>query len=144
MFSEFLSRLTQAPVKPLKPNEAQLAVAALLVRLAKSDQHYAFEEIAQIDAILAERYLLTPVQAAQLRAEGEKIADTAPCADAFAEQVKAAVPYEDRSAVVVAMWKVLIADGVEHPAEEALMTLASQSFGIDTSDLLTALRPRLS
>lgn len=143
MFGDFLSRLKQAPTTPLDRADAKLALAAFMVQLAKSDRHYAVEEITQIDTILSARYGLSRVEAAKLRAEGEKLATSAPPAAEFAALVKAAVPYEDRSAIVMALWKVLVADGVEQPEEEAFFAQASQTFGIDTTDLRAAYHAQL-
>ena len=40
MFSDFLSRLTQPQPAPLVEDDARLALTALLVRLARSDNDY--------------------------------------------------------------------------------------------------------
>ena len=64
MFETLLARLKGAHTAPLPADDARLALATLLVRIAKSDHHYAFEEIVKIDEVLAERYDLSVIAAA--------------------------------------------------------------------------------
>jgi len=56
---------------PLPDTDAAHAMGALLVRAAKADHAYLFEEIAVIDRVLAARHGLNPVEAAKMRAECE-------------------------------------------------------------------------
>ncbi|MCT8159796.1 TerB family tellurite resistance protein [Pseudoruegeria sp. SHC-113] len=136
MFDALLSRLrTPAPDQAMPDPDARLALAALLVRLAKSDHHYAFEEISQIDRILARRYGLDAVAAAKLRHTAELLADKAPDTTAFAQAVKAAIPYEERSGIVAALWAVVMADGVERPEEDDILDRTAAVLGVDTADL---------
>ncbi|MEM9126968.1 MAG: TerB family tellurite resistance protein, partial [Pseudomonadota bacterium] len=51
MFSDFLSRLTQPQPDPLADDDARLALTALLVRIARSDNDYADTEMARIDKV---------------------------------------------------------------------------------------------
>ena len=137
MFDALLSRL-RSPDQAMPDPDARLALAALLVRLAKSDHHYAFEEISQIDRILARRYKLDAVAAAKLRHTAELLADKAPDTTAFAQAVKEAIAYEERSAIVAALWDVVMADGVERPEEDDILDRAAQVLGVDTGDLKRA------
>src|SRR5690606_33823689 len=106
---------------PLTDTDARVALAALLVRVAKSDGIYLSEEIARIDRILSARYELNPVEAMQLRARAEEVERDAPDTVRFTRAIKAAVPYEQRMAVTEALWSVAIADGVRGDDETALM-----------------------
>lgn len=78
MFAEFLRRLTAPSPARLPAPDAQLALAALLVRIARSDGDYADDEIARIDRILARRHGLSPFEAAKLRVEAETLEAEAP------------------------------------------------------------------
>ena len=62
----------------LPPADVQHALGALLVRAAKADHAYLFEEVEQIDEVLATRYDLDPVAAAKLRASCEKLEEDMP------------------------------------------------------------------
>ena len=72
MFSDFFRRLASAADdKPLNHDDARLALAALLVRLARADGDYAAIEVSAIDTILRERFALSPFEAAELRTNAE-------------------------------------------------------------------------
>lgn len=139
MFTEFLQRLKGTkPDAPLPPLDARLAVGALLVRLAKADAHYAVEEIAQIDVILARAHGLNPVEAAKLRATCEKLEAQAPATDTFTAMVRQGVAYETRAEVYEALWQVGLADRALRPEEEALLAEVAAALGITDDDVSAA------
>ena len=78
MFGDFLKRLTQPEPDPLADNDARLALTALLVRIARSDNDYAMSERRLIDRIAAERYGLNEADATALREEAEALEAQAP------------------------------------------------------------------
>ena len=133
MFQGLLSRLSSPT--PIEATDTQLALAALLVRVAKSDSHYDATEIGQIDKILSARFGLNPVEAMKLRAQCEHLEHDAPDTQDFAAKVKELVCYEERSAIVAEVWNVVMADGVERNEEKCLFTAISDTLGVDTADL---------
>ncbi|MFA5580904.1 MAG: TerB family tellurite resistance protein [Paracoccaceae bacterium] len=135
MFKNLIAALAGGRLDTLPADEAQLALGALLVRVAKSDGNYAFEEIRQIDHILADRFDLNPVEAAQLRTRCQKLEAQAPATAEFVQAVKPAIPFAERSAWVAAMWKVVLADGNSVNAEESAFRQVASALGIDTTDL---------
>ena len=56
MFGQFLSNLLAPEPQPLPEGDARLALAALLVRVARSDRSYSEVEMTRITRILATRY----------------------------------------------------------------------------------------
>ena len=70
---------------PLPESDARHALGALMVRAAKADETYLFEEVQQIDKVLAERNNLNPVEAAQMRAACEKLEAEMPATEDLAE-----------------------------------------------------------
>lgn len=118
------------PEKPLPELDAAHALGALLVRVAKADQVYLFEELEQIDRILAERNDLNPVAAAKMRADCERLEASIPASPQFVEMLQASVAYEDRLAIVRALWKVVLADGIRQEDEVALVDLVQNKLGI--------------
>ncbi len=135
MFEKLLSKLHAKDSGPLPDTDARQALGALLVRIAKSDDHYAFEEISQIDRILAKRYGLSGVAAAKLRHECEILETQAPDTDAFAISIKEKVPYAERSAIVESLWNVVMADGIERPEEDRILDHTAAILGVETTDL---------
>ena len=126
-----LLRTLLAPTPPrLAEPDARLALAALLVRVARSDGYYAATEVARIDRILMQRHSLTPQQAVQLRTEAEAIEAEAPDTVRFTRALKAAVPLEDRTALIEALWTVALADGGRDADEDRVVRLVSNLLGL--------------
>ena len=134
MFGDFLKRLTQPEPDPLADNDARLALTALLVRIARSDNDYAMSEWRLIDRIAAERYGLNEADATALRKEAEALEAQAPDTVRFTRAIKDAVPYEHRLEVIEALWQVVLADGSRSDEEDALLRLVSNLLGVTDTD----------
>ncbi|SDI35879.1 TerB family tellurite resistance protein [Aliiruegeria lutimaris] len=138
MFTDLLNRLFHPDPAPLPELDGRHALAGLLVRTAKTDKSYAVEEIRRIDRILAATYDLNPVKAAQLRARAEKLEAQAPEDGRFAAAVRERLDPEHREAVLVAMWRVALSDGVEKDEEQAYLARAGERLGLDADAILRA------
>ncbi len=134
MFGEFLKRLTQPDAPALGSEDARLALTALLIRVAKTDGVFAESEIAQIDRIIVARYGLSPSEVKDLRDRAEELESQAPDTVRFTRAIKDATPYEDRSAVVRALWQVALADGDRDQNENSLLRLAAKLLGVNDRD----------
>ena len=113
---------------------ASEAMAALMVRIAKSDDDYSITEIARIDAVLGLLYQLSADQAAKLRQTAEALEAEAPDTVRFTRAIKEEVPYEERFDVVRALWQVVLADGARDAEEDALMRLLASLLGVNDRD----------
>jgi len=134
MFGDLLRALTASEPERLPEPDARLALAALLVRIAKSDGDYADAERAMIDNILKENHKLSPFEASRLRSEAEALEAEAPDTVRFTRAIKAGVDYEDREKVIESLWKVGLADGVRDHEEDALLRLVAPMLGINDRD----------
>ncbi len=134
MFADFLKRLTAPDPAPLPDADARLALTALLVRVARTDGDYDESEKTRIDRIAASRYGLSPFEATTLRSDAEGLEAEAPDTVRFTSAIKAAVPYEDRIAVIEALWQVVLADGVREAEEDALLRLVAKLLGVNDRD----------
>lgn len=134
MFGDFLRRLTQPDPTALPDTDARLALTALLVRVARTDGDYAPAEKANIDRIIAARYDLDNTEATVLRGDAETLESEAPDTVRFTRAIKAAVAYEDRVAVIEAMWQVVLADDIRDDHEDALLRLVSSLLGVNDRD----------
>ncbi len=134
MFADLIRRLTTPEPERLPDPDARLALTALLVRVARSDGDYATSEVDRIDRILAHRYGLSPFESAHLRTSAEKLEAEAPDTVRFTRAIKDAVPYEDRTAVIEALWAVVLADGVRDDDEDSLIRLVANLLGINDRD----------
>ncbi len=129
-----LQRLFGPAPGTLAPSDARIALAALLVRIARSDGDYAPVEIARIRDILADRYRLGAGETSDLLLVAENLERDAPDTVRFTRAIKDAVPYEERKAVVEAAWKVVLADGRRAEEENALMRLIASLLGVNDRD----------
>lgn len=134
MFADFLRRLTQPDPAPLIDTDARLALIALLVRIARSDNHYAPQERTLIDQIAQERYGLSQPEAETLRGDAEALEAEAPDTVRFTRAIKDAVGYDDRLGVIEALWKVVLADGARASEEDALLRLVTNLLGVTDQD----------
>ncbi len=134
MFADFLKRLTQPEPAQMPDADARLALTALLVRIAKSDNDYAPAEKARIDQITANRYGLTAADAEALRANAEVLESEAPDTVRFTRAIKDAVPYDARLGVIEALWAVVLADGTRSDEENALLRLVANLLGVTDTD----------
>ena len=134
MFADFIKRLTEPEPDDLPDEDARLALTALLVRIARSDNNYSDGEKERIDRINACRYGLGPGAVSALRQEAEELESQAPDTVRFTRAIKDAVPYEDRLSVVKAMWEVVLADGERAKEEDALLRMVTSFLGISDRD----------
>ncbi|MFY0597584.1 MAG: TerB family tellurite resistance protein [Cognatishimia sp.] len=136
MWDGLLSRLRGKSPEPtpLPEPDEQLALGALLVRVAKSDREYHVTEIAEIDSILAKSFGINAVDAAKMRATCEKLEQHAPGTPDFALIIREHVDYAHRLEVVNALWDVILADGHDTPEEDAALHEIEGHLGIDPKD----------
>lgn len=134
MFGDFLRTLTQPEPPKLTQGDARLALTALLVRVAKTDGVYAESEVHQINRIIVARYGLSHPEADDLRKQAEQLESEAPDTVRFTRAIKDAVEYDDRTAVVRALWQVALADGERDSEESSLLRLVAKLLGINDRD----------
>ena len=131
MFGDFIRKLVAPEPEPLVDADARLALTALLVRLARSDGYYAAKEIIRIEKIAMARYGLPHDEAVALRETAERLEEEAPDTVRFTRAIKDAVAYEDREAVLEALWEVVLADGVRDHEEDALLRMVAPLLGVN-------------
>ena len=115
---------------PLPEADAAHALGALMVRAAKSDKTYLFEEIAQIDRIIARTQGLNPVAAAKMRAECELLEREMPKTEDIVALLRDAIGLDEREAALLALWQVVFADGISHLEEDQLLHEIEAYLGI--------------
>lgn len=132
MIERILARL-RAPVADfteMPEADAQHALGALLVRVAKADGAYLFQEIEEIDHLLADLYDLNAIGAARMRASCEKLEAAMPDTGELAHILTSEVTSVHRDDLVRALWKVADADGQRHDTEQQVVAIATQTFGM--------------
>lgn len=133
MFESLFSRLRAEPAPdPLETGDARLALAALLVRLARIDHDYAEIEVERINTILARRYALD--DPAGLRQGAEEVEETVGDTVHLTRLIKAAIPYVDRFELVVDLWSLALADGTRDHTENSFLRLVANLVGVNDVD----------
>ncbi|MFY0309453.1 TerB family tellurite resistance protein [Leisingera sp. D0M16] len=125
-------RPSEPPVLP--DPDAELALGALLVRVAQSDREYQLEEISLIDRILARLYQHNAIEAAKVRATCEKLHAAAPETDTFGRLIRETTGLEERLAALDALWEVVLADGSAHEGEVTILEDARKAMGLSYAD----------
>jgi uncharacterized tellurite resistance protein B-like protein len=138
MFADLLKRLTAPSPVQVPDADTRLALGALLVRIARSDEDYAQVEKDQIKLVLDRRYSGT--DSAALLSDCETLEAEAPDTVRFTRAIKDAVAYEDRLGVVEDMWRIVLADGVRDEHENQLMRMVPPMIGVEDQDSNAARR----
>jgi len=134
MFERIIAALTNKTETPLPKADARHALGALLVRVAKADGAYLFQEIEEIDHLLANIYVMNAIDAARMRAECEKLEQAMPETSDLADILRVSVSETEKNLFVSALWKVADADGQRHETEQQVVAIASQTFGMAPED----------
>ena len=130
MFDQLLRRLL-APAPAAQPaSEGRLALAALIVRVARADADYTAAEQSRIDRVLARHHRLSPFEASALRLEAEALEAEAPDTVRFTRALKDSVALEDRTALLEALWSVALADGGRNDGEDQVIRLTASFLGL--------------
>lgn len=134
MFADLLRGLLAPSSTQLPDPDARLALAALLVRLARTDRFYSAEEIERIDRILMQRHGLSAEAAAALRKQAETLEEQAPDTVRFTKAIKAVVPLDERTRLLEAFWSVALADGQRSADEDQMLRLIANLLGVSDVD----------
>ena len=125
----------RSPKKPSLPQPTpQLALGALLVRIAFADREYKAAEVSAIDRILSTTFNLGPIEAAKLRATCEALERDAPGTPEFTRILHDEILYGERRMLASAMWQIILADGEHAEIEEAVLHQIETALGITPQD----------
>ncbi|MGR3269775.1 hypothetical protein DU478_18050 [Thalassococcus profundi] len=136
MFERLMARLHRdtPPKEPLATPDARMALGILLVRLAMVDRAYLFEEVEEIDRVLARAFDLRPLEAAKMRARCEDTARRLPKDVDLAQIVHDSVDYAHRLDAVAALWSVALSDHMTDDREAEMIHLIETRLGVSRAD----------
>ena len=134
MLKNFFQAFRPTDPPALPDPDAELALGALLVRVAKSDREYKLEEISLIDRILSRLYQHDALEAAKVRATCEKLHTAAPETDTFGRLIRETTGLDERLAALDALWDVVLADQNEHEGEVRILEEAYKAMGLSFAD----------
>ena len=119
-----------APKTELPPADAKYALGALMVRTALVDSEYLFNEVKEIDRVLAKMFELGPLEAAKMRAQCEKLEHELPRTADLAAILASTTSAADREQAVAALWDVVYADGNRHVSELKIVSEIADKLGV--------------
>ncbi len=134
MIENFLRSLFSASPSRDDRTGPALALAALLVRLARADSDYGPTEQGRIDALLARKFGLGTAEAWELRAKGEAAEAGAADTVRFTRALKDAIPHEERGDIIEVLWDLALINGSRDTGEDALIRLIASLLGISDRD----------
>ena len=111
MLKDILNAFKTSEPSTLKTEDARIAMAALLVRIARSDEDYDNDEKILINKMLQSRYNLESDQSESIRKEAEELEAKAPDTVRFTRLIKNTIPFENRKSVVKDLWSIVLSDG---------------------------------
>ena len=136
MISDLIKLFTAQETEPqeISADDERLALSALLVRAARIDGDYLQHEQDVIDHVLRERFSLTDEESIKIREEAEILEKEAPDTVRFTRVIKQTVPYEHRTAIIVALWTVVLADDNRDAEENGFLRLVTHLLGVADRD----------
>ena len=106
------------------------AIAAILVRAAKTDQEYTQSEKNLIDQLLSNQLSITLEKAILLRLQGEELETEINDNVQLTRIIKQDIPYEERHHLIEQLWSIVLDDNSRTPEENKLMRVLTHLLGI--------------
>ena len=112
------------------------AIAAVLVRAAKTDNEYTESEKKLIDHLLSNQFKMTLTSARLLRLQGEELEAEINDNVQLTRIIKQGIPFEERHQLIEQLWSIVLDDDNRTPEENKLMRVLTHLLGI--SDVKSA------
>ena len=126
-----LKRIRRAPDRPKDPDALQrLAVAILLVEVARADFHIDPSERDEIRGVLASAYGIDPVRAAELVAGAERAAEEAVSLYDFTRRLNDELTPREKTTIIEMLWRIAFADGRIDKYEEHVVRRAADLLNV--------------
>ena len=106
------------------------AIAAILVRAAKTDNEYTESEKKLIDHLLANNLNISQEDARLLRLQGQELEMEINDNVQLTRIIKQDIPYEDRHQLIEQLWSIVLDDNNRTPEENKLMRVLTHLLGI--------------
>ena len=106
------------------------AIAAILVRAAKTDNEYTESEKKLIDHLLANNLNISQEDARLLRLQGQELELEINDNVQLTRIIKQDIPYEDRNQLIEQLWSIVLDDNNRTPEENKLMRVLTHLLGI--------------
>jgi len=118
----------------LEKDDARLAITALMIRVARSDNNFSEEELLNIKKLIKQRFKINSDDSNKLVEEAKLLEDQAPDTVRFTKSIKEAVAFEDRSALVEDLWSIVLTDNYRDANEDALIRTVVSLLGVSDKE----------
>lgn len=118
----------------LEHNDARLAITALMIRVARSDNDFSEAEFLNIKKLASQRFELNMEETDKLIKEARAIEEQAPDTVRFTKSIKEAVAFEDRSSLVEDLWAIVLTDNYRDANEDALIRTVVSLLGVSDKE----------
>ena len=134
MLKNILKIFADDNVSQLEPDDARLAITALMIRVARSDDDYSKAELNNITSLISARFKLSNDEANELIKEAELVEEQAPDTVRFTRSIKSAIDFDDRIAIIEDLWSVVLTDSFRDTNEDALIRTVVSLLGVSDKD----------
>ena len=134
MLKNILKIFADDNVSQLEPDDARLAITALMIRVARSDDDYSKAELNNIISLISARFKLSNDEANELIKEAELVEEQAPDTVRFTKSIKSARDFDDRIAIIEDLWSVVLTDSFRDTNEDALIRTVVSLLGVSDKD----------
>lgn len=134
MLKNILKIFADDNVSQLEPDDARLAITALMIRVARSDDDYSKAELNNIIGLISTRFKLNNDEANELIKEAELVEEQAPDTVRFTKSIKSAIDFDDRIAIIEDLWSVVLTDSFRDTNEDALIRTVVSLLGVSDKD----------
>ncbi len=125
------------------PDDARVAVAALLVHMIRIDGIVTDDETATIRQALDTQFGLTGPDLDDVLDEAQRRDDEAVDLYGFTSTLKAKLSEEDRIEVIELLWRAVFADGIVNELEDNMVWRTAELLGVSSRDRMI-LRKRVA
>ena len=134
MLKNILKIFADDNVSQLEPDDARLAITALMIRVARSDDDYSKAELNNITSLISARFKLSNDEANELIKEAELVEEQAPDTVRFTKSIKSAIDFDYRIAIIEDLWSVVLTDSFRDTNEDALIRTVVSLLGVSDKD----------
>ena len=134
MLKNILKIFADDNISQLEPDDARLAITALMIRVARSDDDYSKAELNNITSLISARFKLSNDEANELIKEAELVEEQAPDTVRFTKSIKSAIDFDDRIAIIEDLWSVVLTDSFRDTNEDALIRTVVSLLGVSDKD----------
>jgi uncharacterized tellurite resistance protein B-like protein len=134
MLKNILKIFTNDNIIELETDDARMAITALMIRVARSDDDFTNDEFNNIIYLVKKRFDLTDETANELISEAKLLEEQAPDTVRFTRSIKTAIAFEKRSALVEDLWSIALIDDYRDTNEDALIRTVVGLLGVSDKD----------